>query len=61
MPEPVSWERQTGADPAASGGDGLSVLCRILAVSRSGFYRWTANEPGRQDRAVAEDASPSRS
>jgi transposase InsO family protein len=32
------------------------VLCRILAVSRSGFYRWTVNEPARQARAVSEDA-----
>ncbi|MGX7671351.1 IS3 family transposase [Plantactinospora sp. DSM 117369] len=31
-------------------------LCRILAVSRSGFYRWAASEPARQARAAAEDA-----
>jgi transposase InsO family protein len=30
-------------------------LCRILAVSRSGFYRWTAAETARRDRAAAED------
>lgn len=30
-------------------------LCRILAVSRSGFYRWAASEPARQERAAAED------
>ncbi|MGI5215865.1 IS3 family transposase [Plantactinospora sp. CA-290183] len=31
-------------------------LCRILAVSRSGFYRWAASEPTRQAHAAAEDA-----
>ncbi|GAA0400650.1 IS3 family transposase [Micromonospora gifhornensis] len=31
-------------------------LCRILAVSRSGFYRWVASEPTRQERAAGEDA-----
>lgn len=31
-------------------------LCRVLAVSRSGFYRWAASEPARQAHAVAEDA-----
>ncbi|WP_375155177.1 IS3 family transposase [Micromonospora sp. 4G55] len=31
-------------------------LCRILAVSRSGFYRWAASEPTRRSRAAAEDA-----
>lgn len=31
-------------------------LCRILAVSRSGFYRWACSEPVRQARTVVEDA-----
>lgn len=30
-------------------------LCRLLAVSRSGFYRWIAAEPARRARAAAED------
>ncbi|MEV4716678.1 IS3 family transposase [Micromonospora noduli] len=34
---------------------GVKRLCRVLAVSRSGFYRWSASEPARQARA-AEDA-----
>lgn len=34
---------------------GVKRLCRILAVSRSGFYRWAAAEPVRHDRAAAED------
>jgi transposase InsO family protein len=33
---------------------GVKRLCRILAVSRSGFYR-AAAEPVRHDRAAAED------
>ena len=35
---------------------GVKRLCRVLAVSRSGFYRWIAAEPARQARAAAEDA-----
>ncbi|MGC4897389.1 IS3 family transposase [Micromonospora sp. DT31] len=35
---------------------GVKRLCRVLAVSRSGFYRWSASEPARQARAAAEDA-----
>ncbi|MEJ3748694.1 IS3 family transposase [Actinomycetes bacterium KLBMP 9797] len=35
---------------------GVKRLCRILAVSRSGFYRWLATEPDRAQRAAAEDA-----
>jgi hypothetical protein len=31
-------------------------LCRVLAVSRSGFYRWVATEPDRAARAAVEDA-----
>ncbi|MET7971007.1 IS3 family transposase [Micromonospora sp. NPDC005305] len=30
-------------------------MCRVLAVSRSGFYRWAASGPARQARAAAED------
>jgi transposase InsO family protein len=37
------------------GVHGVKRLCRILAVSRSGFYRWIAGEPARQARAAAED------
>jgi transposase InsO family protein len=33
---------------------GVKRLCRILAVSRSGFYRWIASEPARLDQAAAE-------
>ena len=40
---------------------GVKRLCRILAVSRSGFYRWTAAEPARRDRAAAEDELAGRS
>ncbi|WP_375547185.1 IS3 family transposase [Micromonospora chalcea] len=35
---------------------GVKRLCRVLAVSRSGFYRWSASEPARQARAAGEDA-----
>ncbi|MBQ0896975.1 hypothetical protein KBX37_28455 [Micromonospora sp. U56] len=35
---------------------GVKRLCRVLAVSRSGFYRWVASEPARQTRAADEDA-----
>lgn len=35
---------------------GVKRLCRVLAVSRSGFYRWIAGEPARQTRAADEDA-----
>ena len=35
---------------------GVKRLCRVLAVSRSGFYRWSASEPAPQARAAAEDA-----
>lgn len=37
------------------GVHGVKRLCRVLAVSRSGFYRWVAAEPGRRQRAAAED------
>jgi transposase InsO family protein len=39
---------------------GVKRLCRVLAVSRSGFYRWTAGEPARRSRAAAEDALAGR-
>lgn len=35
---------------------GVKRLCRILAVSRSGFYRWLAAEPDRTARQQADDA-----
>jgi transposase InsO family protein len=38
------------------GVHGVKRLCRVLAVSRSGFYRWLADEPVRQARAAAEEA-----
>ena len=38
------------------GVHGVKRLCRVLAVSRSGFYRWLAGEPDRRARAAAEDA-----
>jgi hypothetical protein len=34
---------------------GVKRLCRVLGVSRSGFYRWEAAEPDRQARAAADD------
>lgn len=34
---------------------GVKRLCRVLAVSRSGFYRWVAGGPARRARAAAED------
>ncbi|MEV7525088.1 IS3 family transposase [Streptomyces sp. NPDC091371] len=33
---------------------GIQRLCRILKVSRSGFYRWRLAEPARQERTVRE-------
>ena len=35
---------------------GVKRLCRLLAVSRSGFSRWIAAEPTRVARAAAEAA-----
>ncbi|MGC9671592.1 IS3 family transposase [Planosporangium sp. 12N6] len=35
---------------------GVKRLCRVLAVSRSGFYRWLAAEPDRTARQQADDA-----
>lgn len=34
---------------------GTKRLCRILAVSTSGYYRWLSTEPARRARAGAED------
>ncbi|MDW5326739.1 IS3 family transposase [Plantactinospora sp. KLBMP9567] len=39
---------------------GVKRLCRVLAVSRSGFYRWAAGEPARQAHAAAEDVLAER-
>jgi hypothetical protein len=33
---------------------GVKRLCRILAVSRSGFYQWLATAPARAARAAQE-------
>ena len=41
---------------AHRGVHGVKRLCRVLAVSRSGFYRWLADEPARRARAAAEEA-----
>ena len=35
---------------------GVQRLTRLLAVSRSGYYRWLATEPDRIARAAADDA-----
>lgn len=36
------------------GAFGVKRQCRILAVSRSGFYRWLAGADARADRAQAD-------
>ncbi|MBO3753255.1 transposase, partial [Streptosporangiaceae bacterium NEAU-GS5] len=33
---------------------GVKRLCRVLEVSRSGFYRWLAAAPARAARAAAD-------
>ena len=33
---------------------GVKRLCRVLAVSRSGFYQWLAAAPARAARAAQE-------
>lgn len=33
---------------------GVKRLCRVLAVSRSGYYRWLSAEPARSARAAAD-------
>jgi len=35
---------------------GVKRLCRVLSVSRSGFYRWLSAAPARAARAVADAA-----
>ncbi|MDF2705024.1 MAG: putative transposase [Nonomuraea muscovyensis] len=35
---------------------GVKRLCRVLAVSRSGFYRWLKAAPARAERAAADAA-----
>ncbi|MFG6202709.1 IS3 family transposase [Nonomuraea sp. JJY05] len=35
---------------------GVKRLCRVLKVSRSGFYRWTKAAPARAERAAADAA-----
>jgi transposase InsO family protein len=35
---------------------GVQRLCRVLAVSRSGYYRWLAGADARAERQAAEDA-----
>lgn len=42
------------------GVHGVKRLCRVLAVSRSGYYRWQAGEATRQARTAAEDAIAAR-
>ena len=34
---------------------GVKRLCRVLAVSRSGFYRWLSRRAGPAARAADED------
>lgn len=36
------------------GAYGVKRLCRILGVSRSGYYRWQAGKPTRLERARAD-------
>jgi transposase InsO family protein len=45
---------------AHRGVHGVKRLCRVLAVSRSGFYRWAAAEPDRRQRAAAEETLAAR-
>jgi transposase InsO family protein len=35
---------------------GIKRICRVLEVSRSGYYRWTADAEARTERQAAEDA-----
>ncbi|MCW2859697.1 MAG: putative transposase, partial [Actinoallomurus sp.] len=37
-----------------AGAFGVKRLCRVLAVSRSGFYRWLAAAPARAARLAAD-------
>ncbi|MFB9582212.1 IS3 family transposase [Streptomyces goshikiensis] len=35
---------------------GVQRICRVLGVSRSGYYRWVAGAPARGERRAADDA-----
>jgi transposase InsO family protein len=35
---------------------GVQRICHVLQVSRSGYYRWTAGAPARDQRRAADDA-----
>ncbi|MFD5110228.1 IS3 family transposase [Streptomyces cinereoruber] len=35
---------------------GVQRICRVLGVSRSGYYRWNAGAPARDERRAADDA-----
>ncbi|MET8419565.1 IS3 family transposase [Streptomyces sp. NPDC005134] len=35
---------------------GIQRICRVLQVSRSGYYRWIAGAEARQERQAADDA-----
>lgn len=35
---------------------GVQRICRVLQVSRSGYYRWTAAAKAREERQAADDA-----
>ncbi|MCA1224187.1 IS3 family transposase, partial [Streptomyces sp. 8L] len=35
---------------------GVQRICRVLRVSRSGYYRWIADAKTRQERQAADDA-----
>ncbi|QYC41910.1 hypothetical protein Nocox_21530 [Nonomuraea coxensis DSM 45129] len=39
-----------------AGAFGVKRLCRVLKVSRSGFYRWRKAAPARAERAAADAA-----
>ncbi|MEV5676581.1 IS3 family transposase [Streptomyces sp. NPDC052179] len=41
---------------AHAGMFGIKRICRVLAVSRSGYYRWIAGAQAREERQAAEDA-----
>ncbi|WP_329028163.1 IS3 family transposase [Streptomyces sp. NBC_00690] len=42
--------------PAHAEMFGIKRTCRVLEVSRSGYYRWIAGAPARAERQAAEDA-----
>ncbi|MFE3527325.1 IS3 family transposase, partial [Streptomyces sp. NPDC059161] len=39
-----------------AGTFGVQRICRVLQVSRSGYYRWIAGREARTERRVADDA-----